>query len=407
MSTLFLGLGKVNQSLSSCVDGEKWAFVEESASVCVYERLGNRWELRFREAGSFDTFAWSRWLPADVFLSPGIDPRRPFFKSIEAYEKRELDFFSKRFSGDIIAVTGTDGKSTLTVQLGELLRRALPDKHIFVGGNLGTAMADALKDFYDLAVLEVSSFQCERLRETRLSAAIIANLDIDHLDRYDSVQDYHAAKWHMLSFADHVFYPHECRPVSSLPRSEAYYSNQDSLTDILKAVSSSLAGILEFNWNEDLLRDLPVLPHRFEVEMRSDGCIIVDDSKATTVHAVLYALRRVREFKGRLHLILGGRYKGDDFSPIGNLLTGADRLEVYGEAAGIITEALRSGVENMRVWPTLNALLDGVLPHLKKDDILLLSPGCSSFDEFENFEERGDFFKKRALSFPLGLQASS
>src|SRR5260221_545642 len=97
-----------------------------------------------RISGDFDSIDWADYLPAKVFISPGVDPRRPFFRQVKKYEVRELEYFCSHFPGKIIAITGTDGKSTFTLQLGEVLKRALPQKRIFVGGNLGIAMADGL-----------------------------------------------------------------------------------------------------------------------------------------------------------------------------------------------------------------------------------------------------------------------
>lgn len=396
MKSLFLGLGKVNTAIADYLQGERKAFVEEAGGLGVYEPdvNGRGWKKTDQVFATFDTFDWAPLLPAKVFISPGVDPRRPFFKKLSAYEIRELDLFSKHFKGRTIAVTGTDGKSTFTSQLGELLKRAMPDKKIFVGGNLGVAMMEALlTEPYDLAVLEISSFQAERLRETKLDLAVLLNLDTDHLDRYDRVEDYHLAKWQLLEHAEACLYPSELVPPMPLRKiKEVNYSNHESLDVLLQKTFSYLGCVWGFKIESDFYDNLPRLPHRMEEWSDQAGRVFIDDSKATTVHAVCYALRQTQPRFEKVRLVLGGRYKGDDFSKLVPLLRASDEIFVCGEAGGLILKHLSEFKGLKESHSTLAEALKAVLPKMRARDCLLLSPGCSSYDQFKNFEERGRFF---------------
>ncbi|MDB5038000.1 MAG: UDP-N-acetylmuramoyl-L-alanine--D-glutamate ligase [Bacteriovoracaceae bacterium] len=394
MKTLFLGLGKVNLAIARQIDGEKIAFVENGDQLVISRSTGL--ESKFEEietiTATFDYFNWKKYLPAQVFISPGIDPRRPFFKDVIASEAREIDFFCSRFKGKTIAITGTDGKSTFTTQLGEVLKRALPKLKIFVGGNLGTAMADALSEPYDIAVLEISSFQAERLKAAKFELVVILNLDTDHLDRYDSITDYHNAKWGLLRFAAKAAYPVPLAPSFPTSRSVITYNNRENLSQILLELTHYLSEKLKFDFQNTLLKSLPRLPHRLERKQDLEGRTFVNDSKATTVHAVMYGLRTFQKEFSRVQLILGGKFKGDDFSRLATVARALDRILIYGEAAESIRKQLKNSKLDMISFPSLEELLKSILPTIKTGDCLLLSPGCSSYDEFKNYEERGEYF---------------
>jgi UDP-N-acetylmuramoylalanine--D-glutamate ligase len=378
MKSVFLGVGKVNRAIAKHIAGEK-VFLNEADGI------------------NFDSLAWSTYLPADVFISPGVDPRRNFFKEVQSYEVRELDRFRERFAGTIIAITGTDGKSTLTTQLGEVFRRALPKKKIFVGGNLGTAMFDAFDDTYDIAILEISSFQAERLKsEKKINYAILINLAPDHLDRYKDLSEYYAAKWHLLSHAEKIFFPSNIESPLKKRKSAAQYKNEDSLSLILRSIVESLAPDFQFVVDESLFENLPRLPHRLDPWVEKTGRrVFINDSKATTVHASLYALKVLQGKCSSLSLIVGGKPKGESFRPLVKGLRESDRLLIVGEARNLILQQTGDFTGSRSVYLSLSDLLNSVLAELPPDSSLLLSPACSSYDEFENFEERGNFFLEK------------
>lgn len=389
--SLFLGLGKSNTGLASVVPGDKQAFVEnENHQVEVYHYEGDRFVLSHSLAGSFDTIDWSPYSCDQVFVSPGIDPRRPFMNILGGKEVRELDYVATRFAGKMIAITGTDGKSTMTVQTGEVLRRAFSHLKIFVGGNLGTPMADVLKDSFDWAVLEVSSFQAERLRRAQIHYGILLNLAPDHLDRYDSIENYYGAKWELISRSQKAYFPRDVlRPDFIKRQSLCDFSNQDEISVILKQVVSSIMRDEGMPVSDELFQRLPRLPHRQEVWRDHRGAFFVNDSKATTVHATAYALKHLGSRFSRLHWILGGRYKGDNFSDLLSGFRETDSIYVVGEAASVIQGQLSQRGE---VFDTLRTCLENVLSKIEPGEALVLSPACSSYDEFDHFEQRGDFF---------------
>jgi len=390
--SIFLGLGKSNQGLASVVPGEKRALVETAEGfVDIFDFSKGQFAKVDSIKGTFDSYDFSRESFDQAFLSPGIDPRRPFMKIVGAKEKRELDFVMERFQGRTIVITGTDGKSTMTVQCGEVMRRAFSDSKVFVGGNLGTPMSEALNAAYDWAVLEVSSFQAERLKIAQPDYGILLNLAPDHLDRYDDLQSYYAAKWSLISRSKFQFYPVELHRPLPVKASEAKYTNEEEVSALVRKVMTVILMRENVVASDDLFKGLPTLPHRQEVWKDQRDAFFVNDSKATTVHATAYALKHLSGRFGRLHLILGGRHKGDDFSVLLPLLRKTDSVYVVGEARAVIQEQMNQRGEQ---FSSLAECLAKTLTRVQPSEALVLSPACSSYDEFNNFEERGTFFLK-------------
>lgn len=403
MSFLFLGWGKVTQALAQVCPGPKVALVEKDGPILETLEIssdGLKSSVKSSMPGTFETVDWNIYRDFQIILSPGIDPRRSFFKAVEAQEVRELDYFCGQFKGWIVGITGTDGKSTFTTQLGEVLRRSLPSQKVFVGGNLGEAMGLALKGDFDGAVLEISSFQAERLKSARLRVGILLNLSIDHADRYDSFEDYATQKWALLSRSDFYAAPSDLKPLKALRGAPLgpSFPNNSRLEEILKALAPEIFQKLRSSesqlWKPEYLQNLPTLPHRLEVWKTKDGVGIVNDSKATTVHASLYGYEEMKRRFERILLILGGKYKGDDFSPLAKAQRAQDTFLLIGQARfEIETQLRRAGSLQFRSYESLAQAVTQELPGLKVGDCLMLSPACSSYDEFKNFEHRGDQFK--------------
>lgn len=401
--SLFLGLGKSNLGLAAVVPGDKLAFVEsEDGHLEVHQYRSGKFERIERLQGNFDSFDWNRYPFTQVFVSPGIDPRRPFMKFLGSKEKRELDFVRERFQGKTLVITGTDGKSTMTVQAGEVLKRAFPQKKIFVGGNLGIPMGDLLKDSYDWAVLEVSSFQAERLQTARFDYGVLLNLAPDHLDRYDSLEDYYAAKWSLMSCARVCYFPSELvRPSFFKTPTSVDFSNDEEISVILKLVMASVLKQEGAPVSPPLFDRLPKLPHRQEVWKDQRGAFFINDSKATTVHATAYALKHLSQRFQKLHWILGGRYKGDDFSILLSILRKTDSVYVVGEASQVIQGQIQG---RGLTFASLGDCLKQVSSQIGPGEAFVLSPACSSYDEFNNFEERGHFFLSQIERFRGALE---
>jgi UDP-N-acetylmuramoylalanine--D-glutamate ligase len=377
--------------------------------MAFVELADNRLELWRAESGEelkVDSFLPGRFedlslLRQDVealYLSPGIDPRRSFARDLRDLEEREVDLFCANFKGKTVVVTGTDGKSSLCLQLGYLLRKAFDKQKIFIGGNIGRPMIEALSSPYDWAVLEVSSFQAERLKSAQFNYGILTNLAPDHLDRYDSLEDYYEVKRQLVARAHQSWVP----GVNT-------YSENSEISEILKVVAFEITQAEGLRWNSDWLSDLPVLPHRQEACRDRFGERWVNDSKATNVHAARYGYEIWSQKSDSVLWLLGGRPKGEDFRPLFQSFRDCDRVCLWGEAReALVRAALDAGLkkDQIHTQPSLREGISWVLGDQRPGELVLLSPACSSYDEFQNFEERGDFFfqELQKLKGPLRFE---
>ncbi|TVQ79541.1 MAG: hypothetical protein EA369_04430 [Bradymonadales bacterium] len=389
---LCLGRGRSATSIARFF-GQAQALEETEDSVTLWNWTAGEWIQKERFAGGFEQISWEDFLPAKVFLSPGIDPRREFFSSVQAVEERELELFCNQFGGQIIGITGTNGKSSFTAALGGLLKEACGEEKVFVGGNLGTPLFEALQRgvAYELAVVELSSFQLERIEGLSMNLGILLNLSPDHLDRYDSIEDYYQTKWGLLKNAQSIIYPKDYRPPSGLAASAVDFWALEPFQDVLKRVGGFLESRLSLKIPAGAWSRIQSLPHRLERWQSERGVIFVNDSKSTNIASTRYALASRPKIRGRSYLILGGRDKGGDFSELAADLSGIEQVFVYGECREKICKALSASVKT-EVFSSLGDLMKSVPSRLQEDDLLLLSPACSSFDEFKNYEDRGDRF---------------
>jgi UDP-N-acetylmuramoylalanine--D-glutamate ligase len=375
---------------------------------------------------------------ADLIVpSPGVPPFNPLL--VEG-ERRgipivsELELAAGYVRKPIIAITGTNGKTTTTVLVGEMLAHA--GKRVFVGGNIGTPLISyaggGQED--DYLVLEVSSFQLQWIRDFHPFVAILLNVSCDHLDYHVSLEEYRAVKErifarqgredlavlnaddpasadlakrlpaeHVVCFSSSsvldrgIFIDGESLRYRGPERDEEYPIGQIRLRGIhnLENVMASIvaaricgcphAGIIE------VLNTFGGIAHRIEFAGRVDDVEYYDDSKGTNVDAVYRALQ---SFAGPVVLLVGGRYKGGDFGILEKLLKERCKaLIIFGEAAQRIEDMIGGIVKTERVRNLREAV------RISRDiassgDTVLLSPGCSSFDEFRNYEERGSVFKE-------------
>jgi UDP-N-acetylmuramoylalanine--D-glutamate ligase len=240
-----------------------------------------------------------------------------------------------------------------------------------------------------LAVLEVSSFMAERLRRARFDWGVLLNLYPNHLDRYNSLQDYYRAKWGLLERSATKFFPKDVENVLSL-HSDLEFSQEESSLFLLQHVAQRVdPQLVEID-----LKRLPSLAHRQEFWMASDGRAYVNDSKSTTVQSTLAALRQFQPRFERIHLILGGKDKGDDFSRLLKILRSSDSVWIYGVSAEKIQNDLKSFSGTIEKRERFSDLMAACRQALKMGELLLLSPGATSWDQFANFEERGRQFWK-------------
>ncbi len=376
-----------------------------------------------------------------IVVSPGVPPLPQLTKAENAGipVSSEVELASWFLRGTLVAITGTNGKSTVTSLVGDMCARS--GRATFVGGNLGQpvtrAVGTAAAEEDGIVVAEVSSFQLERVRRMRPHVAVLLNLSDDHLDRYPSFAAYAEAKGRIfLAQADcdaaivpagdepcqqlakqgrariHPFGPggevsvrgNQIKNGSSdfsFPLSRLQIHGRHNVQNACAAaLTARLVGI---NSNDivEALAEFRGLPHRMEHVRTLDGVDWVDDSKATNVGAATAAIHGVEHSHGRIVLIAGGRHKGSSYEPMRELLMRSGRAVVtLGEAAPLLEEAFaESGVVLARAQTIEDAVrLSRSLS--VPGDVVLLAPACSSYDMFPSYVARGQAFQKAVRDLP-------
>ena len=351
----------------------------------------------------------------------------------------EIELAARFLNCPILAVTGTNGKSTTTSMAGAILRAAgVPGG---TGGNLGTPFAELLEHDGEDAVhaVELSSFQLESLDLFRADVAIVLNLSPDHLDRYGAYEDYAKAKARLLEtqadeghailnaddpessrfdgsvrgrllrfstrteVPEGAFLRRGCMVARLAGREEEILPAEDLPVpgehNVANALAAALGGLLAGCPPEAIARGLRAfraLPHRLELVGRLDDVAFYDDSKATNLDA---AARAVASFRpGTVLVILGGKDKGGDWPSLAPLLRAHARAALLvGRAAPGIRSALEGAVP-LADCGTVGAAVREAYERARPGDVVLLAPGCASFDQYRNFEERGDDFRRAVES---------
>ncbi len=363
-----------------------------------------------------------------VVVSPGV-PRLPQIEAaiaagVPVWGEVELAVRSLEHPAPVVAVGGTNGKSTTTSLVGELL--AAHGLRTFTGGNLGEPLADHADEAFDVVVLEVSSFQMERVDTFRPRVSVLLNVTDDHLDRYAGFDEYAAAKgnafrkqteedWAVVPFGDALCMREAKRgrarvitfgpggvldvtgdAVIDRRTGERYLRDELALTGGHNAlnVAAALAAVAHFGVPagtcREVLRRFQGLPHRTALVAEVHGVRFYDDSKGTNVGAAVTALDGLRE--PRAVLIAGGRDKGGSYAPLVDALARKGRaVVVLGEAATAIAAAVGEKVPVERAGSMDEAVRRGAAL-AKPGDAVLLSPACSSFDMFRDYKHRGDEF---------------
>lgn len=305
----------------------------------------------------------------------------------------------------LIAITGTNGKSTTTALCGCLCEKA--GLRTFAGGNLGRPLSEAVLvgGAWDAIVCELSSFQLEDIERLRLHVAVLLNVEPDHLDRHGSLEAYRDAKLRIFEnqLEDDVavvprgfgevpgrgrrveFEASDPLPAEPLIPGEHNRENAAAATQAAQAAGIGEEAIAE------ALRTFPGVPHRLEPIAEVAGVRYLNDSKATNTAA---ARRAIASFSEPLHIILGGRGKGESYDDLAEeLRSRAARAYLIGETAEEVAAALeRAGVAFERSG-TLKQAVATAAGKAKPGEVVLLAPACASFDQFENFEQRGDAFR--------------
>jgi UDP-N-acetylmuramoylalanine--D-glutamate ligase len=385
-----------------------------------------------------------------LVVSPGVDLRHSLFAQARAAGVptwSEVELASRLTGARFLAVSGTNGKSTTVSLLGEMLRAAgFPS---VVAGNIGTALCEVVPGLTSShwVVAELSSFQLETIVAFRPHVAVLLNLAPDHLDRYDSVEEYYAAKARIflnqtmddfavlnaddplvLKYAkgirsrlrlfsrlrtvgdgsflrgDRLVVRREGRTERVCEMSTIRIQGVHNVENSLAAAAAASAIGVPAGAIASALAGFPGLPHRLEFVAEVDGVRYVNDSKGTNVGAVVKSLEG---YGGGLILIAGGKDKGGDFTPLRPLVeTRVKTMILIGQARAKIRAHL-DGACPMEDAASLEAAVDRAAQIAGPGDSVLLSPACASFDMFRDFEERGEAFRRavgglRSRRNPIG-----
>jgi UDP-N-acetylmuramoylalanine--D-glutamate ligase len=333
-----------------------------------------------------------------VVKSPGVPGEAPLVsaarsRGIPVWSEVELGY--RLLSGArLVGVTGTNGKTTTTELLGAIFRAA--GLHVAVAGNVGTPLT-SIRDT-DWVVCELSSFQLEDVHELACEVAVLLNLEPDHLDRHGSFTGYRDAKLRIferarakvvpagLGLDGIAFSATDELPAEPLIRGAHNRENAAAATAAARA-----AGIADEHIGT-ALRTFPGVPHRLELVGERDGVRYVNDSKATNVAAARRALAAYQN--DPLHVIFGGSLKGEDFAPLAAAIGPNVRsVHLIGDAA----EQLATVVLDSYRDETLEHAVAHAVELARPGDVVLLSPACASYDQFDDFEERGEAFRRLAM----------
>ncbi len=342
-----------------------------------------------------------------VVLSPGVPRSHPLVQqalqnNISVINELEL---AAQFLSDcqFVGITGTNGKSTTTTLLGSILTQVDPD--VFIGGNLGLTLCETvlMGKKPRLGVIELSSFQLETIHQLALQVAVITNLSPDHLDRYPSVNDYYAAKERIFDLLVPGGTP--IRGPLDISQYDVEVHNPHligahNLENAAAAIAAALALGISRETIEQGLAAYKGIAHRLECLGKINGVLWVNDTKATNIDAAIIA---VKAFSGGIHLIAGGLGKGSDYAPwVQACLGRVKTVYTIGDDAAKIEQAF-AGKIPVVACRTLAAAVANAQKNAISGDVILLAPACASYDQFEDYAQRGEVFRTLFLQAHKGL----
>jgi UDP-N-acetylmuramoylalanine--D-glutamate ligase len=367
-----------------------------------------------------------------IVPSPGVPVDNPLLQ--QACQRRvkilsEVELAYRLLSIPLIAITGTNGKSTTTTLIGEILKKN--GARTFVGGNLGTPLIDCISEAWDWGVVEISSFQLEWVERFQPRVAVLLNVTEDHLDRYRDLPEYCRTK-------ERIFAAQQPRDTAILNRDDpsvwamrkriqarivsfgwsevttgvfarsreivwrdqndeevyplegAQIKGVHNVENMMAAIAATKAVGVAREVIQKTLETFPGLEHRLEFVRTVNGARYYNDSKGTNVGAVVKSLA---SFSDRVILLAGGVDKGGDYRILADSIKAkVCRLILFGAAKHLINTALGALTETTLV-ENLQAAVADAAAHARPGDVVLLSPACSSFDMFRNYAERGKIFK--------------
>jgi len=366
---------------------------------------------------------------SQIVASPGVSLREPFLMKAAARGipiVGDIELFVREAKAPIAAITGTNGKSTVTTLVGLMANAA--GRRAIAGGNLGRPALELLNDpVPELYVLELSSFQLDTTLSLRAAAATVLNVTPDHMDRYTTIEEYAASKERIYQGCEAAIVNMDDVAVRTMrygsarvlgfslddPNAEYYVQTQGTdvilmrgrerlvamselkVTGLHNAANAlaSLAMCEALGLSRpaclQALRDFPGLPHRSQWVADIDGVRFVDDSKGTNVGATLAA---VAGMPGSLVVIAGGQGKGQDFAPLAQAFSGKVRhVVLLGQDAKLLDSALQ-GVTTTQFAKDMDEAVKLAADAARPGETVLLSPACASLDMFRDYGHRGDVF---------------
>lgn len=430
---LVIGAGKTGQSVAGFLvrHGGQVRLVERSPAALAHAVLPTGIDARVGDDAEGLLEGVDVVIPSPGVARSHVALQRALARGVPVIN--EIELAARALSCPILAVTGTNGKSTTTVLLGTMLKEA--GLRVFVGGNLGTPLIEACTadPAYQAAVVEVSSFQLEWIDSFRPRVAVVLNLTPDHLDRYPSMEEYQRAKAALLvaqqpndiavlnrddpwvweqrratraatisfgrepvefgSFIDGdtlMYWGPEPAP-HRFPLHAVALRGAHNRENMLAATTAAAIWGVPDVAIQRALEQMVGLPHRLELVRECNGVHFFDDSKGTNVGAVE---KSVVSFDRGVILLAGGYDKGGDFSVLMPLLRHrATRVVAFGAAGPKIQSQLGDAVPTSLV-ADLAAAVHEAVRHARTGDTVLLSPGCASFDEFTDYAARGRRFRE-------------
>jgi UDP-N-acetylmuramoylalanine--D-glutamate ligase len=387
-----------------------------------------------------------------VVMSPGVPskiiPAR-YAERAGAEVIGEVELASRFLRGRIVGITGSNGKTTTTTLIGEILKDA--GLHVQVGGNIGTPLISMVESSRDdgWTVAELSSFQLETIADFHPTVAVVLNVTPNHMDRYETLMDYAAAKhrifrnqtvgdvailsaddeivssWvtglraHVVQFsvrrelAEGMFLRNASEIVSRTQTGERVLMLRDEMQlrglhnveNVLAAMAAGLSCGAAPESMRETVRNFKPVEHRLEFVEEINGVKFYNDSKATSVDATLKALEAFADEKGKVVLIIGGRGKQAPYAPLAPLVRSRVRkLILIGEDADTIERELKREASIERAADMTDAV-SRAREAAEAGDIVLLAPACASFDMFKSFEHRGQVFKSEVRSLKSNVQS--
>ncbi len=371
-----------------------------------------------------------------IFVTPSVSLRNKKFQYLKNKSRlqRDLNVYMENIKNQkIIAITGTNGKSTTTKLIGDILKKN--KVKTFVGGNIGEPLCNSIisntKEKFH--VIELSSYQLETIKNLKTEISIITNLASDHLDRYNDINDYIKQKKNIITkkgvnifsiddkFSKKIFLNKNIKnkiSFSLLDPSADFYMESHFIYDnfsknnkktFIKKISKDLKG--QFN-NQNILiayicnkllklpeknflntiKNFEGLPYRSKIIYNDKYYKIINNSKSTNISSTISSL----ENYSNIYLILGGIAKENNFEDILNFVDKINCIYTFGQSASLIKKKLNKSIKVKRL-ENLNLVVEQIFRDIKKNTIksnILFAPACSSFDQYKNFEDRGKHFTK-------------